>query len=309
MGTPDFSVGVLDALVAGGLDVVAAFSQPPRKSGRGMKETPSPVHARALELGIPVHTPLKLKPQDAQAAFEALCQTQGVDVAVVVAYGLILPQRVLEAPRLGCVNVHASLLPRWRGAAPIQRAIAAGDTETGVTYMQMDAGLDTGPMLREVKLPIAVDETGGSLHDRLAVAGAEGVVDVLQDLNAGALTAMPQPDAGVTYAHKLEKAEGLIDWSKSAGEIDAQMRAFTPWPGAFTTLPGENQPLRLKILEAVVHSGPVKVMPGVTVDDRLTVATGQGALEITRLQKPGKGAMDTAAFLRGNAVPAGTRLG
>ena len=310
MGTPDFSVGILEALVTAGLDVVAVFSQPPRKSGRGMKETPGPVHARALELGIPVHTPLRLKPDEAQQAFEDLCAAHDVDVAVVVAYGLILPPRVLAAPRLGCVNVHASLLPRWRGAAPIQRAIEAGDTETGITYMQMDSGLDTGDMLRVVTLPIAAEETGGSLHDRLALAGAEGIAAVLQDLAAGVLTPIPQPEEGVIYAHKLDKAEGHINWSHPATDIDSMLRAFTPWPGAFTHMVlSEGSDVRLKIIEVeTLPDQPNDVPPGSSLDDALTIACGTGALRVKRLQRPGKGAMDANAFLRGTAVPKGTRF-
>lgn len=311
MGTPDFSVKILDALVTAEVDVVAAYSQPPRKSGRGMKQTPSPVHARAEALGIPVFTPKSLRNTEDQAAFIRLCQDVQVHVAVVVAYGLILPDPILQAPRHGCVNVHASILPRWRGAAPIQRAIAAGDSETGITFMQMDTGLDTGPMLRIDRLPIHPNETGGSLHDRLADLGATGIADIVHNVVNGTTSPQPQPTEGVTYAHKLEKTEGHMDWFQSATQIDAQLRALTPWPGAFTFVPTHTaaDPMRLKILEAVcTPDAAPKAAPGTVIDDTLTVACGSGTLRITRLQKPGKGPMDTADFLRGFPIPAGTQL-
>jgi methionyl-tRNA formyltransferase len=245
-----------------------------------------------------VRTPASLKPPEAQADFAAL----DLDVAVVVAYGLILPPAILDAPRLGCVNVHASLLPRWRGAAPIQRALLAGDGETGVTIMQMDAGLDTGPMLLQHALPIASDSSAEALHDSLAALGAELINDALEGLDSGRLTAMPQPEAGVTYAAKLDKAEGRLDWHDSAAELDRRVRAFTPRPGAFFELNGE----RVKVLAA--EPLPDSGSPGAVLDDRATVACGTGALRLLKLQRAGKAPMDAEAFLRGFALPQGTVL-
>lgn len=245
MGTPDFSVPILDAIVEGGHEVVAVYSQPPRPAGRGKKERPSPVQARAEALGLPVRHPVSLKGEDAQAEFAAF----GADVAVVVAYGLILPQAVLDAPRLGCVNIHASDLPRWRGAAPIQRAIMAGDTETGVCLMQMEAGLDTGPVLQRVKVDIGPEDTAGELHDRLSDAGAEMIRSALGKL--GDLVPEPQPETGVTYAEKIAKSEAKVDWNASAPHIDGQIRGLSPFPGAWTMVQGK----RLKLLRSRVAEG------------------------------------------------------
>jgi methionyl-tRNA formyltransferase len=296
MGTPDFSVPILARLMEAGHDVVAVYSQPPRPAGRGHKEQPSPVHAFALARGIPVRTPRSLKSPEEQRDFAEF----GADAAVVAAYGLILPKAVLEAPRRGCLNVHASLLPRWRGAAPIQRAILAGDTETGVTIMQMDAGLDTGAMLLTERVAITAETTASGLHDTLAAMGARMIVAVLADLDA--LTPVAQPEDGVTYAAKLSKDEGRMDWSRPTVELERAVRALNPWPGTWFDLDGE----RVKVLAAEVAPGAGA--PGSVLDDRLTVACGDGALRITRLQRAGKAPMAAAELLRGFAVPRGTVL-
>lgn len=296
MGTPEFSVEALKALLAAGHDVVCVYSQPPRKAGRGQKLTPTPVHAFAAAQGIEVRTPASLKSIEAQAEFAAL----NADAAVVVAYGLILPQAVLDAPRLGCFNIHASLLPRWRGAAPIQRAIEAGDLETGVAIMQMDAGLDTGAVLLMEATPIASTTTAGELHDTLAAIGARLIVAALDGVATGALTPTPQPGEGVTYASKIDKLETRIDWTRPAAAVSAQVRAFHP--AAWFELAG----LRVRVLELEVTEG--QGAPGVTLDDALCVACGADAVRLLRVQPAGKGAMDAQAFLNGRAVPPGTRL-
>jgi len=301
LGTPRFAVSTLDALVAAGHDVVRVYSQPPRPAGRGQKERRSDVHERANALGLVVATPKSLKDPAEQTAFAAL----GLDVAVVVAYGLILPKPILDAPRLGCVNVHASLLPRWRGAAPIQRAILAGDAETGVTIMRMDEGLDTGAMLLEERMAIGPDDTAETLHDTLAALGAKLVVPALDGLAAGTLSARPQPAEGVTYASKLTRAEGRLDWSKAAAALARQVRAFAPWPGAWFDHGNE----QIKVLAAEAVAGKQDAAPGTVLDDVLTVACGKGALRLSRLQRPGRGPMDAASLLRGFALPRGTRLG
>ncbi len=300
MGTPDFAVPVLRALAEAGHEIAAVYSQPPRPAGRGHKPRPSPVQAFAAEQGWPVRTPSSLKDTEAQAAFAAL----DLDAAVVVAYGLILPPAVLAAPRLGCLNVHASLLPRWRGAAPIQRAILAGDAQTGVTVMQMDAGLDTGPMLLCEAVPITESTTASSLHDTLAALGARLILEALRGVATGALIAHPQPDAGVSYAAKLSKTESALDWRRPAAELARQVRAFTPWPGASAQLGAE----KIKVLAAEVVAGQDGDAPGTVLDEGFTVACGQGALRITQLQRAGKAAMAATEFLRGFALPKGTRL-
>ncbi|KZD06276.1 methionyl-tRNA formyltransferase [Oceanibaculum pacificum] len=299
MGTPDFSVPALRALIEAGHDIAAVYSQPPRPAGRGQKLTPSPVHAHAEAQGIPVRTPKSLRNEQAQADFAAL----NVDCAVVVAYGLILPKPILDAPRLGCVNIHASLLPRWRGAAPIQRAIQAGDTESGVTIMQMDEGLDTGPMLLRETVPITAETTGQALHDALSALGGRMIVQALDGLAQGTLAATPQPADGATYAAKLSREEATLDWSRPAVELERQIRAFDPWPGSFCQHAGE----RLKVLRAKLAEG--RGAPGTLLDDTLTVACGQGALRLTRLQRPGKAAMEADALLRGYPLSKGARLG
>ena len=299
MGTPDFSVPALQALIEAGHEIAAVYSQPPRPAGRGQKLTPSPVHAYAQSQGIEVRTPKSLRTAEAQADFADL----GLDCAVVVAYGLILPKPVLEAPRLGCVNIHASLLPRWRGAAPIQRAIQAGDTESGVTIMRMDEGLDTGPMLLREALPVTSETTGQSLHDALSALGARMIVEALHGLADGTLKAVPQPEAGVTYAAKLSKEEALLDWTRPAADLERQIRAFDPWPGSFFLHKGE----RLKVLKVALAKG--KGAPGTVLDNALTVACGEGALQLLRVQRPGKAALEANALLRGYALPEGTVLG
>lgn len=300
MGTPEFSVPVLQALADAGHDIVAAYSQPPRRAGRGKSLTPSPVQARAEALGIAVRTPVSLRDAEAQAEFVAF----GADVAVVAAYGLILPRPVLEAPRMGCLNVHASLLPRWRGAAPIQRAILAGDAETGVGIMQMEAGLDTGPVRLEGRTPID-GKTAGALTDELSAMGARLMVEVLGDM----ITYPPvaQPDDGITYAPKIDKAEARIDFSRSAVDVERQIRAFNPAPGAYFEHAGE----RVRILTASVaplSNLPPEVSPGEVIDDRLAIACADAAVLPLTVQRAGRGVMTASELLRGFAIPAGTRL-
>lgn len=296
MGTPDFSVPVLDALVADGHEIAAVYCQPPRPAGRGKKDRPTPVHARAMELGLEVRHPVSLKGADQQAEFAAL----GADVAVVVAYGLILPQAVLDAPHHGCLNIHASLLPRWRGAAPIHRAIMAGDAETGVCIMQMEAGLDTGPVLMREATAIGSEETTAQLHDRLSDMGAALIVQALRRLPE--LTADVQPEEGVTYAHKIDKAEARVDWTRPAAEVDRQIRGLSPFPGAWCEIDGQ----RVKLLASRLTEGTGPA--GVVLDDSLRVACGDGAVELLRLQRAGKGAQDREVFLNGFPVGAGTQL-
>jgi methionyl-tRNA formyltransferase len=290
MGTPVFSVAALEALVGAGHEIVCAYTQPPRPAGRGKKEQPSPVQARAEALGIPVRHPTSLKTAEAQAEFAAL----GADVAVVVAYGLILPQAILDAPRHGCLNIHASLLPRWRGAAPIHRAIMAGDAETGVCIMQMEAGLDTGPVLLRKATAIGAEETTGELHDRLAGIGAEAIVEALARLPE--LTPEVQPKDGVTYAAKIDKAEARIDWTRPAAEVARLIRGLSPFPGAWCDVAGE----RVKFHGARVVAG--KGAPGEVLSG-FTVACGEGAVEITRVQREGKKAMAADEILRGMDLP------
>jgi len=298
LGTPDFALPSLAALEQAGHQIACVYSQPPRPAGRGHREQPSPVHRFAEERGWRVRTPLTLRGAEEQEVFVSL----DLDVAVVVAYGLLLPAAILEAPRLGCINVHASLLPRWRGAAPIHRALLAGDAETGITIMQMDEGLDSGPMLLRRSLPIGQEDTAQTLHDRLAALGAEALLEALEGLAGGELQPQPQPEEGVTYAEKLRKEEGQLDWSLPAEVLDRQVRAFHPWPGAWFEFQGE----RFKVLAAtpVEGDGP----PGKVLDRALTVACGEGALQLTRLQRAGKAPMAAEALLRGFPVPAGTRL-
>ncbi|KQT32665.1 methionyl-tRNA formyltransferase [Sphingomonas sp. Leaf412] len=298
MGTPDFAVPTLDALVAAGHDVVAAYTQPPRPGGRrGRELVPSPVQRRAEEHGIPVRSPASLKEAEAQAAFAAL----DADIAVVAAYGLILPRAILDAPLHGCLNVHGSLLPRWRGAAPIQRAILAGDAETGVGIMQMEAGLDTGPVRLEGRTPIG-DKTTGDLTAELADMGAALMVRVLSDMNAHPFR--PQPDDGITYAAKVDKVEARIDWTRSALDIERLVRAMNPAPGAWFEVGGE----RVKLLAAEVLPFTFPGGEGTTVDDRMTIACGDGAIRPITLQRAGRGAMPLDDFLRGQAVASGTDL-
>ncbi|BBK33828.1 methionyl-tRNA formyltransferase [Stella humosa] len=299
MGSPGFAVPVLDALLAAGHQVAACYSQPPKPANRGQRLSPCPVHAHAEALGIPVLTPRSLRGADAQAEFAAI----RADAAVVAAYGLILPAAVLAAPRLGCINVHASLLPRWRGAAPIQRAILAGDAESGVTIMQMDAGLDTGAMLLAGRVPIRATTTASTLHDALAALGSRLIVEALDGLAAGAIQAVPQPTDGITYAAKLDRAEARIDWRADAEAIDRQVRAFDPWPGTWFEL----GPDRIRVLAGEVVPDRQEA-PGTVLDTHLTVACGSHAYRPTRVQRPGRAATDTDAMLRGFPIAPGTVL-
>lgn len=296
MGTPVFAAVALQALINAGHEIAAVYAQPARPAGRGQKPQPSPVENLARQHGLPVFTPISLKAPEEQAAFAAL----NLDAAVVAAYGLILPRAVLEAPKRGCFNIHGSLLPRWRGAAPIQRAILAGDAATGITIMQMEAGLDTGPMLLKGVLPITAETTGGSLHDALADLGARLMVQYLAD--PAAYPPEVQPEDGVTYAAKIDKAELKLDWSLPAGQLDRVIRTFAPKPGAWAEINGE----RVKVLAAV--PAPGSGVPGTALDDAVTIATGEGALRLTHLQRPGKGPVAAADLLRGWPVPAGTLL-
>lgn len=289
MGTPAFSVPVLNALHAEH-DIVAVYSQPPRPAGRGKTDRPSPVQARAEVLGLPVHHPVSFKDPAVLTDFVKL----GADVAVVVAYGLILPQTVLDAPQLGCLNIHASLLPRWRGAAPIHRAIMAGDTETGVCIMQMEAGLDTGPVLAREATPVGPEETTADLHDRLSKMGARLICQTLHRLP---MQAVPQAKAGLTYATKISKAEARIDWTRTAEQTDRQIRGLSPFPGAWCEMADE----RVKLLRSRLGAG--QGAPGAVLSG-LTIACGQGAVEITLAQREGKRAMQPDDFLRGFALPA-----
>ena len=296
MGTPDFAVPTLAALAAAGHDIACVYSQPPRPSGRGHHVQLSPVHVLAQSLGLEVRTPVTLKSPDDQKAFQDL----NLDVAVVVAYGLILPRAIIDAPRLGTINIHASLLPRWRGAAPIQRAILAGDAETGNTIMRVEFKLDAGPMLAVEKVPLDETTTVSKLHDDLSALGAKMIVPVLEHLNAGTLAEIPQPEQGVTYAHKLEKDEGLIVWTESAVEIHRKIRALNPWPGVWCSYNGE----RIKILEAEVCNAAGQ--PGQVVGNPLVVACGDQALQLRQLQRAGKAPMTAQDLLRGFAIPVGS---
>ncbi|TCP60014.1 methionyl-tRNA formyltransferase [Rhodovulum bhavnagarense] len=291
MGTPEFSVPVLDALVDAGHDIACVYCQPPRPAGRGKKDRPSPVHARAEVLGLPIRHPVSLKGAEAQADFAAL----QADVAVVVAYGLILPRPVLDAPRHGCLNIHASLLPRWRGAAPIHRAIMAGDAETGICIMRMEAGLDTGPVLMREATPIGAEETTGDLHDRLSAMGARLIVQALAHLPD--LTPQPQPEAGVTYAAKIDKAEARVDWNRPADQVAHHINGLSPFPGAWCVAGDE----RLKLLRARVTEGNG---PSGQVLGGLVIACETGAVEIVQAQREGKRAMETDELLRGLTLPA-----
>lgn len=296
MGTPDFSVSALDAIIAAGHEVAAVYTQPPRPAGRGKAPRASAVQVRAEAMGLEVRSPVNFRDPADVAALAAL----DADIGVVVAYGLLLPKAVLDAPAAGCLNIHASLLPRWRGAAPIQRAIMAGDAETGICIMQMDEGLDTGPVRLRRAVPISDADTAASLHDKLAALGAVAIVDVLADVEGH--TPVAQSDDGVTYAHKIDKAEARVDWSRPAVDVDRLIRGLSPFPGAWTML-GD---ARLKLLASQVESGAGT--PGEVLDDGLRVACGTDAVRITWLQRPGKGAAATSDVLRGYPVPEGTCL-
>ena len=294
MGTPAFSVPILDALLDAGHDICAVYSQPPRPAGRGKKDRPSPVQTRAEALGLDVRHPVSLKVSDAQADFVAL----NADIAVVVAYGLILPQAVLDAPAMGCLNIHASLLPRWRGAAPIHRAIMAGDTQTGVSIMQMDAGLDTGAVLLRRDCEIGAGDTTGELHDRLSNLGASAITDALATLPT--LTPIPQPDTGVTYAAKIDKAEARIDWSKSTPDIVNQINGLSPFPGAWSQADGE----RIKFLKASTADTSLAAGQISTSDGDLRVGTSDGVVRIHMMQRAGKKAAPAREVIQGWAPPA-----
>ncbi|MGB5454154.1 MAG: methionyl-tRNA formyltransferase [Sedimenticolaceae bacterium] len=301
-GTPDFSVPPLRALLASAHRVVAVYTQPDRPSGRGRKLSPSPVKELALDAGIPVYQPVNFKDPGAVRELQSL----GADLMVVVAYGLLLPKSVLDAPRLGCVNIHASVLPRWRGAAPIQRAVLAGDGISGVTIMRMEEGLDTGPMFLIEEVPLAADETGGSLHDRLSVLGAEALMQALPGILDGSLVPEPQDESQTCYARKLDKSEAVIDWTRAASDIERQVRAFNPWPVAQTRFEDAN----LRIWRAQAISG-IGGAPGTVMNAArggIDVATGKGLLRITELQLPGKRAMGAQDFINANSIQ-GTVLG
>jgi methionyl-tRNA formyltransferase len=299
MGTAAFAVPSLRTLAAGPHAVVAVYTQPPRAAGRGLKARPSPVHTAAAELGLVVHTPETLK---SPAEREVLAGF-GADLAVVAAYGLILPASILEVPRLGGINLHASLLPRWRGAAPIERALLAGDAETGVTIIQMEPSLDTGPILALERVPITAATTAATLHDTLADLAARLIGPTIDRLASGRVTPHPQPEQGVTYAPKIDKAEARLDWSRPAAFLERQLRALNPWPGCWTTLDGE----RLLVLEGELAGGCG--VPGEALDERMTIACGAGALRLTKVQRAGGRPMSADAFLRGFRLPVGARLG
>ncbi len=308
MGTPDFAVQSLSAILDAGHEVVAVYTQPPSPRGRGQALQPSPVQAFAEAAGLVVMTPKSMKSAEAVAAFRSL----NADIAVVVAYGQILLPAILEAPRLGSFNLHGSLLPRWRGAAPIQRAIMAGDSETGVQVMRMSAGLDEGPVLFTASTPITPQDTAGSLHDRLAALGAALWPVALDAIASGAAVEVPQAGTGATYARKITPSEARIDWTRPARDIDCHVRGLSPFPGAWFTVETAKGPLRVKALLSTV--GPAKPAgidadPGQALDDRLLIACGTGSVRLLRLQREGRGPAEAGDFLRGLPVPAGTRLG
>ncbi|WP_420430963.1 methionyl-tRNA formyltransferase [Hyphobacterium sp.] len=302
MGTPDFAAASLAEIAAAGHDIVRVYTQPPRRRGRGKEERKTPVHELAETLGLGVHTPESFRDPDVLADFAAL----ELDLAAVVAYGQILPQAALDAPRLGCLNLHASLLPRWRGAAPIQRAIMAGDEKTGVQIMQMEARLDTGPILLSETVRIFPFDTAGSLHDRLMATGAQMWPRALAALERGSLEAVPQEADGATYARKISNDEVRIDWSQSADAVANQIRGLSPFPGAWFELPHSKGKVRVKVHLAKADEGEGK--PGTALDDALLIACGERAVRLTRLQREGRAAMDAETFLRGNKLPSGTVL-
>lgn len=302
MGTPDFAARSLAEIAAAGHEVARVYTQPPRRRGRGQAEQKTPVHQLAEVLGIPVSTPDSFRDPQVIEEFASL----DLDVAAVVAYGQILPQAALDAPRLGCLNLHASLLPRWRGAAPIQRAIMAGDETTGVQIQQMEAGLDTGPILLSEAVAIAPTDTAASLHDKLMETGALMWPRALSALERGSLEAVPQSEEGVTYAKKISSEEARIDWTRPAGELANHVRGLAPFPGAWFELDTGKEAVRVKVLMAKAETG--SGAPGEVLDGNLLIACGEGALRLVRLQRAGKGAMDATDFLRGNSVEPGTVL-
>ncbi|MBI1359231.1 MAG: methionyl-tRNA formyltransferase [Alphaproteobacteria bacterium] len=302
MGSPEFAVPALIAILEAGHEIACVYSQPPRPAGRGKADRKTAVHLAAEARGLEVRTPLNFKGEEDRARFAAL----SLDAAVVVAYGLLLPRAILDAPKAGCFNLHGSLLPRWRGAAPIQRAVMAGDDETGVQVMKMEAGLDTGPVMLTARTPISPTDTTGDVHDRLSRLGAGLIVEALARIEDGSARLVPQPEEGVTYAAKILPEETRIDWSRPAREVSAHLRGLSPQPGAWFEWPGEKGEVRIKALNAVVEEG--SGAPGELLDERLLVACGTGAVRLTRLQRAGKGPMNADAFLRGAPAPAGRRL-
>ena len=301
MGTPEFSAPTLQSLISFGHDIRAVYTQPPRPAGRGKKNKVSPVQSLAELNGLTVKTPHSLKTDEEQEYFEKL----GLDAAIVVAYGLILPKTFLEVPRLGCINIHASLLPRWRGAAPIQRAIMAGDTKTGVTIMQMDEQLDTGPIFTTSEVEITDQTTSETLHQSMANLGACIINKTLKDINSKNLRAIEQSTSGISYADKLSRDEGYVDWNKSAEEIEKLVRALYPWPGAWTEIDGS----RIKIFESkVIPASKQTFPPGTIIDNKLTISCGRNSLRLVRLQKQGKKIMNTEEYLNGNPISKGTNL-
>lgn len=298
MGSPEFAVPTLEAIIAAGHDVVCVYSQPPRPAGRGKELRPTAVHGVAEKHGIPVRTPVNFKAEEDRAAFAAL----NLDVAVVVAYGLLLPKAILDAPRLGCFNLHGSILPRWRGAAPIHRAVMAGDKVAGVQVMKMDVGLDTGPVMLTATTPVTEDDTMGDIHDRLSLAGAGLMVDGLARLEAGTAVLTEQSAEGVTYAAKVSPEEARIDWKLPASEVAARIRGMSPFPGAWF----EHEGQRIKVLHARASDGAGE--PGVLLDEALTVACGDGAVRLTRLQRAGKGLVTAEDFQRGKPIARGQKL-
>jgi methionyl-tRNA formyltransferase len=300
MGTPAFAATILGALIEAGHRILAVYTQPPRPAGRGHRPQPSPVQSLAVQQGLRVRSPESLRNEAEQSAFAAL----GADVAVVAAYGLILPGPILTAPQFGCLNVHASLLPRWRGAAPIQRALLAGDRETGITIMQIEKGLDTGPILLQETIPFAPNATSDGLSAELAILGGRLMLMALDEVAGGRLVGTPQSLNGVTYAPKIGREEGRLDWRLPSTDLERRVRAFDPWPGSFFETGGE----RIRVHAAVDLPGPAGGVPGTVLDDRLSVACGEGVLRPLRLQRPGRAALDAPAFLRGFPLPPGTRL-
>jgi methionyl-tRNA formyltransferase len=302
MGTPAFAVPTLFEIVGRGYDVAAVYTRAAKPAGRGMELQPSPIEREARRFGLPVLTPAALKTSDAQATFRA----HAADAAVVVAYGLILPKPILDAVPLGCFNLHASLLPRWRGAAPINRAIMAGDAETGATIMQMDEGLDTGPMAMAERIVIGADTTAGELHDQLARLGADLMVRALGALERGALVLTPQPAAGVTYADKIAKEETRIDWRKPWKQVHDHCRGLSPFPGAWFEIAGEGAPVRVKVLRTTKGEGAGT--PGTLLDGKLTIACGEGAVRLVEIQRAGRQPIQAEEFLRGTPIAPGTIL-
>lgn len=302
LGTPEFAVPTFTELVARGHEVVAVYTRPPAAAGRGMAARRSPVHEAAEKFGIVVHHPNTLRGEDAAETFRA----HAADVAVVVAYGLILPKAILDAPAQGCLNLHASLLPRWRGAAPIHRAIMAGDSETGVMVMKMEEGLDTGPVGLAERVAIDENATTGELHDQLSLLGGDLMTRALSALDRGSLSFTPQAAEGVTYANKIDKSESRIDWSKPARDVHNHVRGLSPYPGAWFEMEIDGKPVRVKVLRSLLASGNGK--PGSVLDDALTIAAGEGAVKLLEVQRAGAKAMSAEEFLRGAKLGAGTKL-